>query len=248
MAVHKLLENVLESLSSDNNLSSWTVYKENNGYITLKIRYSEVTNPSNRVVEGHYRRKSQRQMDRDSERRRQWQVGHRADQGPSQTGDGQQEQTEQHAVQGPPQNTDSSPKKRHAAPPPSDAPLVVKPALSPIMTRSKVLASTIDDTPEIARHNVNNDISPILEISVSSGLNSSFTEKQLDVMSTTDNDSTELHEPKRTEDGTIDAHTDSEADDIYETEAPWEPPPGFCWACWMDKMGSKCPKHVGEQD
>ena len=116
------------------------------------------------------------------------------------------------------------------------------------MTRSKVLASTIDDTPEIARHNVNDDISPILEISVSSGLNSSFTEKQLDVMSTTDNDLTELHEPKRTEDGTIDAHTDSEADDIYETEAPWEPPPGFCWACWMDKMGSKCPKHVGEQD
>ena len=87
------------------------------------------------------------------------------------------------------------------------------------MTRSKVLASTIDDTPEIVRHNVNDDISPILDICVSSGLSSSFTQKQLDVMSTTDNDATELHEPKQTEDGTIDAHTDSEANDIYETEA-----------------------------
>ena len=64
------------------------------------------------------------------------------------------------------------------------------------MMRSKVLASTIDDTPEIVRQNVNDDISPILDISVSSGLNSSFTEKQLDVMSTTDNDSQdELNDP-----------------------------------------------------
>ena len=116
------------------------------------------------------------------------------------------------------------------------------------MTRSDVLASTIDDTPEIVRLNVNDDISPILDTSVSSGLNSSFTEKQLDVMSMTDNDATELHEPKLTQDGTIDAHTDSETDEIYETEAHWEPPPGFCWACWLDKTGTKCPKHDGQQD
>ena len=90
----------VESLSSDNNLSSWSVYKENNGFITLKIRYSEVANLPNRVVEGHYRRKSQRQMDRDSERHRQWQAGHRADQCPSQTVHDQQ--------QGPPQNTEDS--------------------------------------------------------------------------------------------------------------------------------------------
>ena len=74
MAIHNLLENTLASLSADNNLASWTIYQENNGYITLKIRYNEKSGASSRDGDGHYRRKSPRQVNRDRERRRQWQA------------------------------------------------------------------------------------------------------------------------------------------------------------------------------
>ena len=57
MAMHKIPENTLASLSNDNNLASWTNYQENNGYITLKIRYNEKPGTSS-----HYRRKSPRQV------------------------------------------------------------------------------------------------------------------------------------------------------------------------------------------
>ena len=78
MAVHKLLENVLASLSNDNALSSWTIFKDNNGYISLKIRYKEGTNVQNCVTEDHFRRKSQRQVMRDRHRSQQWQASRRS--------------------------------------------------------------------------------------------------------------------------------------------------------------------------
>ena len=84
MTIHKLMENALTSLSTDNAWTSWTIYHENTGSITLKIRYNEKPGASSRDVDGHYRRKSPRQVNRDRERRRQWHAARHAE-GLSQT-------------------------------------------------------------------------------------------------------------------------------------------------------------------
>ena len=40
-----------------------------------------------------------------------------------------------------------------------------------------------------------------------------------------------------------DAESDETVDDELRVCTPWEPPPGFCWTCWMDFPGMDCPKH-----
>ena len=78
VAVHKLLENVLASLSTDHTLSSWTIFKENNGFVSLKICYKEGTGALNCITDDHFRRKSQCQVMRDRHRSQQWQASRRS--------------------------------------------------------------------------------------------------------------------------------------------------------------------------
>ena len=76
--MHNLLEKVIESLSSENVLSSWSVYNENSGWISLKIRYLEASCQANRYSNSHFRRNSQRQVNRDRARQQRWKASRKS--------------------------------------------------------------------------------------------------------------------------------------------------------------------------
>ena len=51
---------------------SWTVFHENNGHITLRIKFMPTSNSVKRIEQPQFRRKSDRQVDRDARRSQQW--------------------------------------------------------------------------------------------------------------------------------------------------------------------------------
>ena len=57
-----LNEITLVSLSEDNLLSSWRVFQEKTGQISVTIRFDTVKDASNHYVVGHYRRKPAQQV------------------------------------------------------------------------------------------------------------------------------------------------------------------------------------------
>ena len=268
MAMHKLLENALTSLSTDNALASWTIYHENTGSITLKNRYNEKPGASSREVDGHYRRKSPRQVNRDRERRRQWHAARHAE-GLSQTNAAPQIQENHVADPGSSQtvadqyrrNTTNYVCDKVVEDDVSNAQMTV---LSPIATRSRTRALMAHDTPETGRHDCDNDTIPILlENSDTSLQEDNLAESSLIAdtrspiskcaekhcisptvlhltpdVSTSDDPASELD--------TLSPLTDRESDGTVDNElgTPWEPPPGFCWTCWIDYPWMECPKHL----
>ena len=73
MGLCDVLGNVVSSLSEDNLLLSWTVYYEQNGQISLKVRFQADKNAVSRDHEDvHYKRKSTRQVQRDRDRSHAW--------------------------------------------------------------------------------------------------------------------------------------------------------------------------------
>ena len=145
---HKLLGNVIASLSSENILSSWSVYKENNGYISVKIRYMERPCEPNHNVNSNFRRKSQRQFNRDKARHQQWKESKRPCSNVA--------AAERHLVQS---DTAISDFSRHgiSSEPVTPEPAITKdtidePLMSPVVTRSMAKAAITLDTPETVRH------------------------------------------------------------------------------------------------
>jgi hypothetical protein len=65
MGMSHVLGNGVSALSEENDLVSWTVYHEENGLISLRIRYK----PANGVEceDIHYKKKSAHQVQRDRE-------------------------------------------------------------------------------------------------------------------------------------------------------------------------------------
>ena len=133
----------------------------------------------------------------------------------------------------------------------SNEPMTV---LSPIATRSRTRAVTAHDTPETGRHNCDNDNTPILlEITDTSLQEDKLAESSLvatsptvlhspstpDNVSTSDDPVSDIDTPSPLKD----AESDDTVDDELHVCTPWEPPPGFCWTCWMDFPGMDCPKH-----
>ena len=78
MGLYNLLENVMSSLSEDNQLLSWSIYQETNGQIALKIRYQPSTEAVNRDMNAHYRKKPVKQVQRDRERNNAWRARQQA--------------------------------------------------------------------------------------------------------------------------------------------------------------------------
>ena len=60
--------NALRSLSDENSLTSWSIYNENSGYISVKIRFKLATGAENHGAGLQYKRKSIKQANRDHER------------------------------------------------------------------------------------------------------------------------------------------------------------------------------------
>ena len=244
MDMHKLLEKVIESLSSVNSLSSWTVYKENNGYISLKIRYLEGSCETNRNSSGHFRRKSQRQVNRDRIRQEQWRASR------------QPVTAEQHH---PDQSAITVSDTPHALLITDIGCINIEThqdidSVSPAMTRSMTRAVPVTlDTPETMRHDDTGD-SPTMDISTSyidvnhvSRLDrvSSDTEVNSVHESSVDHDS--CHEsdtnPRSEHGDAPDDSTDDDPDDIKPDKSQdWEPPPGWCWRCWFTEPDT-CDQH-----
>ena len=251
------------------NLTSWTIYQENNGYITLQIRYNEKPGASSRDGDGHYRRKSPRQVNRDRERRRQWQSA-RHTEGFSQTNaeprinaNHDRGSTQTVVIEQTRDATNFVSDKMLEA----DVSTPSVTVMSPIVTISKTLALTVHDTPETGRHDGDNDTIPILlEISDISLQEDQSPESSLcaDILSPVSkcsmnecNAPAVRHSPTLPDDddavGTPDdpvpdlstsaSLTDNDETVDDEPPTPWEPPPGFCWICWTDYPGLVCSKH-----
>ena len=256
MDMHKLLEKVIESLSSENSLSSWTVYQENNGYISLKIRYLEGSCETNHNNSGHFRRKSQRQVNRDRVRQEQWRAS-------------RQPVT---AAQHHPDQSDITVSDTPHAP---SITMITDigciniethqdiESVSPAVTRSITRAVLVTlDTPETMRHDDTGD-SPTMDISTSSldinhvsrldrvssdtEVNSAHERISVDHDSChgydTDPRSEHGGDPDDITQDAPDDNTDDYPDDIKPGKSQeWEPPPGWSWSCWFAKP-DKCDQH-----
>ena len=277
------MENVLASLSNDNALSSWTIFKDNNGYISLKIRYKEGTNVQNCVTEDHFRRKSQRQVMRDRHRSQQWQASRR-----SNTDGGQHsDQTDTPlSVTEVKIGVIPSGDMAHIASKIScrDVPVC---DTSPAVTRRQTRADRAQDTPEIARcddtdtvasfnmssvSDLNADAWPfisdalLLHHDVISGRSDTslppkctyedhshiYDHNSTDICDTikpqtitpTEDSDERIDRDSRVAQETLDAASPTSHSKVCAT-TEWEPPPGWCWACWMDiNETGKCAKHA----
>ena len=125
MGLSNQLENVMSSLSEDNQLLSWSIYQETNGQIALKIRYQPTTEAVNRDMNAHYKKKPVKQVQRDRERKNAWRARQQAKANTQQCAD---------------------PVTLEKSTPPGDVSAVVTRA----QTRS-MAASTRCDTPEVPR-------------------------------------------------------------------------------------------------
>ena len=256
MDVHKLLGNVIASLSSDNILSSWSVYKENNGYISVKIRYMEGPCEPNHNVNSNFRRKSQRQFNRDKARHQQWKESKRSCSNVA--------AAENHLVQS---DTAISDYSRHGIPsePVTPEPAITKdtidePLMSPVVTRSMAKAAIPLDTPETVRHDDTAcstvDISdvPYLDMNdanfpVDDPMSS---DTEADIIRYSDNNSSNSSISDDTDvvrdSGSHDVddprvnHDSTPPYNIKSNITEWEPPPRWCLACWF-KDSEKCLKH-----
>ena len=141
MGLSNLLENVMSSLSEDNQLLSWSIYQETNGQIALKIRYQPTTEAVNRDMNAHYKKKPVKQVQRDRERNNAWRARQQA-----------KTNTQQRA----------DPVTLEKSTPPGDVSAVVTRA----QTRSMEM-STRCDTPEVHRSDTtlqpDTDMIPILQ-------------------------------------------------------------------------------------
>ena len=242
MDMHKLLEKVIVSLSSENVLSSWSVFKENNGCISLKIRYTEGSYETNDNSNSHFKRKSQRQVNRDRARQQQWRASH-------QTVDEEMHPDQSETVQS---DTPQTPSVSDIARTITDIPQDIS-SVSPVVTRSMArAASKTLDTPETIRHHDMSD-SPTLDtvsldinhVSLSDTVSSVTEVGSLHDISATSHDSEAEYNPRpeHVDDTTEDDISQDDPDDIKPEEIhEWEPPPGWCWACWLKKPDT-CEKH-----
>ena len=250
--MNKLLGNVIASLSSENVLSSWSVYKENNGCISLKIRYTESSCETNHNSNSHFRKKSQRQVNRDRARQQQWKASRHT---VAEEIHPDQSETDQSVI----------PETQSV----SDLGCTIRQDIanvSPVVTRSMArAASQTLNTPETIRHHDMSD-SPTLDITmVSLDINqySVSTVTGLDSLnenSVSSHDSEAEHGDDITQDDTTqdditqddttqddtthDDTTQDYTDDISpQASREWEPPPGFCWDCWFNKP-DRCDQHT----
>ena len=73
MVLPKVVESLLEAASKDNPLSSWCIFQEKNGNIVVKLRFDSSPCSVNRDQHStSYKRKSARQVQRDSARSAAW--------------------------------------------------------------------------------------------------------------------------------------------------------------------------------
>ena len=73
MVLPKVVESLLEATSKDNPLSSWCIFQEKNGNIVVKLRFDSSPCSVNRDQHStSYKRKSARQVQRDSARSAAW--------------------------------------------------------------------------------------------------------------------------------------------------------------------------------
>ena len=79
MGLNEILRNTLRSLSDENSLTSWSIYNENSGYISVKIRFKLATGAENHGAGLQYKRKSIKQANRDHERSKAWRATRQAD-------------------------------------------------------------------------------------------------------------------------------------------------------------------------
>ena len=246
MAVHKLLENVLASLSTDHTLSSWTIFKENNGFVSLKIRYKEGTGALNCVTEDHFRRKSQRQVMRDRHRSQQWKASRRSNTDGGQHSDQTDTPLSVTAVKVcVTENNAEAPTVSTTTEARDVEPMPVC-AMSPAVTRRQTRASRIQDSPEIARCDDTDNVAS-LNMSSVSALNadaSPFISDTLslehDVMSDVTDPTTVASIQDLSDDmidpdpsaieHTQDAASSASSSSIRCDTSEWEPPPGWCWS------------------
>ena len=125
MGFNDVLMNTLVSLSEDNMLSSWSVFQEKNGQISVKIRFEATKESANHDIVAQYRKKPPQQVRRDRERTEAWRArSSRLGQAPQ------------------------SDKPAQSSLPPGDVPA----QHVGIQTRSKVKAANVHtSTPEICR-------------------------------------------------------------------------------------------------
>ena len=277
MDVHKLLGNVISSLSSENILSSWSVYSENNGYISVKIRYMEGPcepnhddrckvgskqtaagqqreDPRCHNINSHFRRKSQRQFNRDKARHQQWKESKRPCSGVA--------AAERHLDQSDTAVSDNPRPAITSQPETTNQDNTDVSRVSPVVTRSMAKAMLVLDTPETVRHEhidcsfmdssallcldrTDMTLSPA-EASVTGDPVSSDAEE--DIIQDTDNNSVTRGDTDVVCDsGSHDVdhsltNQDSTPPDAVKMTSEWKPPPGWCWACWYNDP-EKCSKH-----
>jgi len=72
MELPKVLEAMLQTTLNNTTLKSWNIYQDQNGDINFKIKFSASEESVSHVQQATYIRKSNRQVQRDLERSRQW--------------------------------------------------------------------------------------------------------------------------------------------------------------------------------
>ena len=79
MGLNEIMGNTLRSLSDENSLTSWSIYNENSGYISVKIRLKLAAGAENLGAGLQYQQKPIKQANRDHERSKAWRATRQAD-------------------------------------------------------------------------------------------------------------------------------------------------------------------------
>ena len=219
MRLNKVLEMTLASLSDENMLLSWSVFQEQSGQISVKIRFEAANDAVNHRDDSHYHRKKPSQIQRDHEWTQAWRAKTR--------NNGKQTQLTQ---------TDIS---ARTPTPPSDVPA----QHASMMTRSKAKVVQLD-TLEIQRGDLK-QASPTIDLDITT-LTLADDNASCDVASlisedtvisgtsADDNTSTCLSTHEEVDDGVCDSSDDVMSDD--ETAIPDNPPPW--WNRMMEDMSA----------
>ena len=72
MGFPKPLENILNIITASNNLQSWSIFQEKDGSINVKLKFNSHEEPVNHIKNSSYKKKTNRQVERDFNRSRQW--------------------------------------------------------------------------------------------------------------------------------------------------------------------------------
>ena len=212
-----------------NTLLSWTIYHENSGHISVKIKFKQAEDSSKNYEAIHYKKKSINQVNRDRERGKAWRAAHQTIQ--------------------PGANTDL---EKHSHPGDIDmlvtAPIVTSPGESSaprLSIQTRRMTRNISDSPDNMRSHESTDclaiddiISPIITDTNNDDHAPSPHMPITNQVATVNN----MSDVSGDEDNDID-HVDSSSISDKNSPDDDEGPPN-CWFCWYyDHDPGKCHKH-----